>query len=119
MWDQAIELGYDPPKALQEWGSIGEYHLEETWPGKIPPHVQERRKLYQHYVTLSYGLARGKVGWWEKRAEQRLRDGNFKLGKLEARGPWRHMLLEYVADGEPATDLGAAEAAWHAQHHSA
>jgi hypothetical protein len=24
------------------------------------------------------------------------------------------MLLEYVADGEPATDLGAAEAAWRA-----
>jgi predicted unusual protein kinase regulating ubiquinone biosynthesis (AarF/ABC1/UbiB family) len=36
------------------------------------------------------------------------------LGKLEATGPWRAMLLEYIADGEPATDLGAAEAAWHA-----
>jgi predicted unusual protein kinase regulating ubiquinone biosynthesis (AarF/ABC1/UbiB family) len=36
------------------------------------------------------------------------------LGKLEARGPWRHMLLEYIADGPPATDLGAAEAAWAA-----
>ncbi len=38
------------------------------------------------------------------------------LGKLEAHGPWRHMLLEYVADGEPATDLGAAEAAWMRAH---
>lgn len=36
------------------------------------------------------------------------------LGKLEARGPWRAMLLEYTADGPPATDLGAAEAAWAA-----
>jgi hypothetical protein len=36
------------------------------------------------------------------------------LGKLEAHGPFRAMLLEYVADGEPATDLGAAEAAWRA-----
>ncbi len=36
------------------------------------------------------------------------------LGKLEAHGPWRAMLLEYTADGEPATDLGAAEAAWFA-----
>jgi len=36
------------------------------------------------------------------------------LGKLEARGPFRAMLLEYIADGEPATDLGAAEAAWRA-----
>jgi len=34
------------------------------------------------------------------------------LGKLEAEGPFRGMLLEYIADGEPATDLGAAEAAW-------
>jgi predicted unusual protein kinase regulating ubiquinone biosynthesis (AarF/ABC1/UbiB family) len=34
------------------------------------------------------------------------------LGKLEAHGPFRAMLLEYVADGEPATDIGAAEAAW-------
>jgi predicted unusual protein kinase regulating ubiquinone biosynthesis (AarF/ABC1/UbiB family) len=37
------------------------------------------------------------------------------LGKLEASGPWRAMLLEYVADGEPATDLGAAEASWAAE----
>ncbi len=36
------------------------------------------------------------------------------LGKLEATGPWRGMLLEYIADGEPATDLGAAEATWAA-----
>ena len=35
-----------------------------------------------------------------------------------ARGPWRAMLLEYVADGPPATDLGAAEAAWQASHRS-
>jgi predicted unusual protein kinase regulating ubiquinone biosynthesis (AarF/ABC1/UbiB family) len=34
------------------------------------------------------------------------------LGKLEASGPFRAMLLEYVANGEPVTDLGAAEAAW-------
>jgi predicted unusual protein kinase regulating ubiquinone biosynthesis (AarF/ABC1/UbiB family) len=39
---------------------------------------------------------------------------NAILGKLDVRGPFRAMLLEYVADGEPATDLGAAEAAWRA-----
>ena len=33
------------------------------------------------------------------------------FGKLEAEGPYRAMLLEYVADGPPATDIGAAEAA--------
>jgi len=36
------------------------------------------------------------------------------LGKLEAHGPWRAMLLEYTAGGEPATELGAAEAQWAA-----
>ena len=85
MWDQAIELGYQPPTHLEEWGSIGEYHLEETWPGKIPPNVAQMRKLYQHYVTLSYGLARGKIGWWERRAERRLRENDFRLGMFEAR----------------------------------
>ena len=39
---------------------------------------------------------------------------NAILGKLEATGPFRAMLLEYVAGGSPATDLGAAEAAWRA-----
>ncbi len=39
---------------------------------------------------------------------------NAILGKLDVSGPFRAMLLEYVADGEPATDLGAAEAAWRA-----
>ena len=43
------------------------------------------RKMYQHYVTLDYGLARGKRGWWEKRAGRRLRDGDFRFGLFEAR----------------------------------
>ena len=64
MWDQAIELGYEGPKTLPEWGSIGEYHLEETWPGVIPEKVKQMRMMYQHYATMSYGLARGKIGWW-------------------------------------------------------
>ena len=34
------------------------------------------------------------------------------LGKLEAHGPWRAMLLEYLIDGEPATTMGADEATW-------
>ena len=34
------------------------------------------------------------------------------LGKLEAHGPWRAMLLEYTNDGDPATELGETEAAW-------
>ncbi len=34
------------------------------------------------------------------------------LGKLGVTNPWRAMLLEYRIDGPPATELGAAEAAW-------
>ncbi len=42
---------------------------------------------------------------------------NAILGKLEVTGPFRGMLLEYVADGEPVTELGHAEAAWMAGAH--
>jgi predicted unusual protein kinase regulating ubiquinone biosynthesis (AarF/ABC1/UbiB family) len=34
------------------------------------------------------------------------------LGKLGVHNPWRAMLLEYRTDAPPATELGAAEAAW-------
>jgi predicted unusual protein kinase regulating ubiquinone biosynthesis (AarF/ABC1/UbiB family) len=34
------------------------------------------------------------------------------LGRLQAHGPWREMLLEYRTDAAPATELGAAELAW-------
>jgi hypothetical protein len=34
------------------------------------------------------------------------------LGKLNVSNPWRAMLLEYRTGAPPATELGAAEAAW-------
>jgi len=34
------------------------------------------------------------------------------LGKLDATGPWRQMLLEYRNGASPATELGAAELSW-------
>ena len=37
------------------------------------------------------------------------------LGKLEVTAPWRSMLLEYRADGPPATPMGEAERAWLAR----
>lgn len=36
------------------------------------------------------------------------------LGRLNVRNPWRAMLLEYRTGAPPATELGAAEAAWRA-----
>jgi predicted unusual protein kinase regulating ubiquinone biosynthesis (AarF/ABC1/UbiB family) len=37
---------------------------------------------------------------------------NAILGKLEVTAPWRAMLLEYRADGAPATPMGEAERTW-------
>ena len=93
MWDQAVEMGYKGPTSLPEWGSIGEYHLEETWPGNIPESVSEVRRKYQHYVTLSYGLARGRIGWWEKRAQAHLEDGSYKRRAWEAKAFGLHERL--------------------------
>ncbi|MFT7668738.1 MAG: anaerobic magnesium-protoporphyrin IX monomethyl ester cyclase [Planctomycetota bacterium] len=87
MWDQAIKLGYIAPSTISEWGSIGEYHMEETWPGKIPQSVADMRKMYQHYVTLDYGFAREKRGLWEKRAADRLANDTYHTtaGRIEAK----------------------------------
>jgi predicted unusual protein kinase regulating ubiquinone biosynthesis (AarF/ABC1/UbiB family) len=41
---------------------------------------------------------------------------NAILGKLEVELPWRAMLLEYFADGPPATEQGRTEAAWRSGH---
>jgi len=85
MWDQAIELGFEAPDELEHWGSLGEYHLHETWPGRIPPHVAQVRKLYCHYQTLARGLVRSKDGLWEKLARWRLKSGNYTASTLETK----------------------------------
>jgi radical SAM superfamily enzyme YgiQ (UPF0313 family) len=85
MWDQSIAEGYQPPTRLEDFGSLGQYHLEETWIGRIPDDVMLERKMYHHFATLDYGLARGKIGWWEKRARRRLSEGNLSSGLFEAR----------------------------------
>jgi radical SAM superfamily enzyme YgiQ (UPF0313 family) len=85
MWDQSIAEGYQPPTRLEDFGSLGQYHLEETWIGRIPEEVMLERKMYHHFATLDYGLARGKFGWWEKRARRRLAQGSLSDGLFEAR----------------------------------
>ena len=85
MWDESLELGFEPPSELEDWGSLGEYHLHETWPGRIPPEVARVRKLLCHYQTLARGLVREREGLWERLARWRLRSGNYALGTLEAK----------------------------------
>ena len=83
MWDEAIKLGFQEPEHIFDWGSLGEYHLHETWPGRIPEDVARVRKLLCHYQTLARGLARKKYGFWEKLARWRLKSGNYTLGRVD------------------------------------
>ncbi len=111
MWDEAVELGYQGPQTIPEWGSIGEYHMTETWPGNIPSKVERARRMYQHFVTLSYGNVRGKVGWWERRAQRRLEDGSYRNARWEARAfHLYHRLTEKLSRSKKnGTDVTAAE----------
>jgi radical SAM superfamily enzyme YgiQ (UPF0313 family) len=85
MWDQALELGFEPPKGLLDWGALGQYHVQETWPGRIPARAARTRRLFCHYQTLNRGLVHKRQGLWEKLAKWRLNSGNYSLGALEAK----------------------------------
>lgn len=85
MWHEAVALGFEGPETLEDWGHLGEYHVDERYQLPIPETVQRTRLLYQHYATLSYGLVRPKFGWWERRARKRLADGTYRRARFEAR----------------------------------
>lgn len=87
LYARAIEHGFRAPKTLAEWSGAGEYHLwySENWPNQIPKSVQLARQTFEHFASLALGLVRGRVGWWERRAQQRLRAGNFRFARAEAR----------------------------------
>ena len=85
MYRRAVELGFQPPRNLAEWGAFGDYHLDETWPGRIPPDIKLRRRLFQHYSSLSLGIPRGRVGWWERRASRRIASGSWRGARVEAK----------------------------------
>jgi len=85
LYQKALDLGYEPPPNLEEWGTMEDYHLNRSWNGNVPDDVMRLRNLFEHFSTLKFGLARGRVGWWEKRAARRLRDTDFRFGRLEAK----------------------------------
>ena len=85
LYPKAIEHGYRPPTTLEEWSGMGEYHLSSSWPGYIPPAVERAKKILDHYCTLSLGLARGRIGWWERRARRRLERGDWRGARVEAK----------------------------------
>lgn len=90
LYAEALELGFVPPATLDEWGTFLHFKLGRPWSDHIPPHIARLRKLYEHFVTLANGTARGKVGLWERHASRRLRDRRdfdrgWPLGSLEAK----------------------------------
>jgi radical SAM superfamily enzyme YgiQ (UPF0313 family) len=85
LWEPSLRHGYQPPTSMEAWGETVEYHFRETWPGQIPARILRARRLYEHFATLSLGLARGRVGWWERRAQRWLRHGGVKSGRIEAK----------------------------------
>ncbi len=85
LYAKALELGYKPPTDIEDWGLMSDYHIQESWKGNIPPHVARAKQLFEHFSTLKLGLARDTYGWWEKRAAQRMRSGDFRGAKFEAK----------------------------------
>jgi radical SAM superfamily enzyme YgiQ (UPF0313 family) len=87
LYAKAVERGFRPPQTLAEWSRVGEFHLWdfEHWPNQIPKSVKLARKTFEHFASLSLGLVRGRIGWWERRAQQRMRTGDFRFAHAEAR----------------------------------
>ncbi len=82
---RSIELGYEPPSSLEEWGGIGNYWEGEPWPGRIPHEVLRRRELLMHYSALASCCVRQRDGMWERRARRHLEHDTYAGGALEAR----------------------------------
>ena len=116
LYQPALEQGWVPPRTLEEWGLDGEYQFRETWPGQIPPRVLRARKLHEHFSTVSLGFARGRIGWWERRAKRRLAEGDFRLGLLEAKAFDLVLKLSGAAfqnNGDDGDDLGRIRSGHH------
>ena len=85
LYEQARKLGWQAPRTVEGWGLDDEYQFRSAWPGQIPDDVQRARRLYEHFSTVSLGVARGRIGWWERSARRRIASGDYRLGSLEAK----------------------------------
>ena len=54
-YQEAIDLGYEPPTDLFEWGDMGEYRFQRTWEAPIPERVMRHRALLGHFVSVARG----------------------------------------------------------------
>jgi len=85
LYARSLELGYRPPERLEEWGLMSDYHIQESWKGNVPEHVEQARRLFEHYSSLKFGIVRDRYGFWERRAARRLQSGDFRGARLEAK----------------------------------
>lgn len=79
MYDEALALGYEPPRSHAGWGEMLNYHHQDTWPGNLPAEVAARWKLYYQFAAFHQGLVRPQRGLLERMAGWRIRTGNFAL----------------------------------------
>ncbi len=107
LWQASLEAGYRPPADLETWGRADEYQFVDlAWPGQLPPEVARARRMYEHFATLSLGLARGRIGWWERRAQRRMSSGDFRGGRLEAKAfDLCTRLSRLVGASSPASEI--------------
>jgi radical SAM superfamily enzyme YgiQ (UPF0313 family) len=85
LYEPARRLGWVAPRTLEGWGQDEEYQFRSAWPGQIPPDVLRERQLFEHFSTVSLGVARGRIGWWERRARRRIETGDYRFGAFEAK----------------------------------
>ncbi|TDJ75319.1 MAG: radical SAM protein [Planctomycetota bacterium] len=86
MYDEAVALGYRPPRDLLGWGDIGEYRFHQTWEGCIPASITRRKILMGHFVSVARrqrGAARD--GIWQRRAKRRIQRDEWRWAGVEAK----------------------------------
>ena len=62
------------------------------------------RKTLIHFSGLAKGRVRGRIGWWERRAQRRLERGDFRLARAEAKAfdLYRRLGLKWSASVSPS-----------------
>ena len=88
-YEEALALGYEPPRTLDEWGAFYDYRWDRS-PGFVPEEVARMARLYRHFTGMVGGHMRGRIGLWERHAAKRLASEEdfgrgWPLGLTEAR----------------------------------
>lgn len=107
LYKEALEEGYLPPENLIEWGDFIDYNRSPKWKTRLPRKVLDQRRLFYHLVSLSEGIARGRIGWWERRAQKHLRESNFGVARIEAKAFDLYLRASRVLGGKRGINDGS------------